>query len=292
VFGIRGKVGQLALKAAERANRRIYIPLDYPPSAANIPRYGSDGRPDHQRLTAMLRPHEDAFGRVLDGLASFADDLVAIPRTDQGDDSPFWENGFCSGLDGVAIYGFLRSYRPAHYLEVGSGFSTMFAARARSDGALRTTITSIDPHPRAAIDQLCDAVIREPLEATDLRPFKALTAGDVVFFDGSHRVFMNSDVVTFFLDVLPELPSGVVVGIDDVLLPSDYFPDWSDRYYSEQYLLAAYLLAEAPWLRPLLPCNYVTNRPELLARLDPVWKRPEMNGLDPRGISWWLTITR
>src|SRR5438309_380721 len=82
---------------------------------------------------------------------------------------------------------------------------TMWVARARRDGALATTITSIDPNPRAGIDELCDRVLRSPLELADLSVFEELTAGDIVLCDGSHRIFMNSDVAAFQLDVLPSL---------------------------------------------------------------------------------------
>ena len=41
----------------------------------------------------------------------------------------------------------------------------------------------------------------------------------MVFVDNSHRVFMNSDVTACVLDVLPELSSGVLVGIHYILLP-------------------------------------------------------------------------
>jgi hypothetical protein len=228
---------------------------------------------------------------VLDDFATYADELALVPGS-APTGTLHWQNGFCQGLDGVAIYGFIRQHRPATYLEVGSGYSTMFAARARDDGRLPTKIISIDPHPRADVDRLCDAVIRQPLETVDLQPFWDLKPDDIVFVDSSHRVFMNSDAVAFFLDVLPELTSGVVVGIDDILLPIDYFPHWSVRYYSEQYLLAAYLLAGASWLRPLLPCNYVREKPSLLSHLDRLWTRPAMRTVDPRGTSSWFLIER
>ena len=54
---------------------------------------------------------------------------------------------------------------------------------------------------------------------------------------------MNSDATTIFLDTIPRLRSGVLVEIHDVTLPYDYPTEWIDRYYSEQYLLAAYILA-------------------------------------------------
>jgi len=62
--------------------------------------------------------------------------------------------------------------------------------------------------------------------------------------DNSHRCFQNSDVTVVFLDVLPRLRSGVIIYIDDVYLPYDYPPEWSMRYYSEQYLLAVVVAPE------------------------------------------------
>ena len=91
--------------------------------------------------------------------------------------------------------------------------------------------------------------------------FDELTAGDVVFMDGSHRVFENSDATVFFLDVLPSLPSGVLVGIHDILLPDDYLPMWTGYHWSEQYLMAAHLLAEGEKIQLELACSYITEHP-------------------------------
>jgi hypothetical protein len=164
----------------------------------------------------------------------------------------------------------------------------MVVARAKRDGGLPTTITSIDPHPRAGIDTLCQRVIRQPLESSDLAVFADLRAGDVAFYDGSHRVFTNSDTTVFYLEVLPELPPGVLVGIHDILWPDDYLPEWADYWFSEQYLLGAYLLAETPWLTPLLACNYVSGQTELSTVLDPLWKEPALAGVDTRGFCVWF----
>src|SRR5690606_30946570 len=93
------------------------------------------------------------------------------------------------------------------------------------------------------IDMICDNVFREPLEDVGLEIFDALGAGDILYIDNSHRAFMNSDVTVVFLDILPRLKPGVLVQIHDVTLPYDYPEVWIDRHYSEQYLLAAWLLA-------------------------------------------------
>jgi hypothetical protein len=91
--------------------------------------------------------------------------------------------------------------------------------------------------------------------------FDDLTAGDILLVDGSHRVFMSSDVAVVFLDILPRLKPGALIYFDDISLPLDYPPEWMDRYYSEQCLLAATLLAEGPHLEIVLPCTFVRLRP-------------------------------
>jgi hypothetical protein len=121
--------------------------------------------------------------------------------------------------------------------------STKFARRAIRDHGLPTRIVSIDPDPRDEIDALCDTAIRESLEQIDLNVVDELERGDIVFIDGSHHCFMNSDVTVFFLDILPRLKPGTLVQFHDLMLPYDYPLEWIERYYSEQYLLAAYLQA-------------------------------------------------
>ena len=120
------------------------------------------------------------------------------------------------------------------------------ASRAIRSGDLPTMISSIDPHPHAAIDALCQRKIRAPLEDWEVAVFDELGPGDILFFDGSHQVFMNSDVTVFFLQIIPRLKSGVMVHVHDIFLPADYPPDWNQSLFAEQYLLAATMLCGAP----------------------------------------------
>jgi hypothetical protein len=214
--------------------------------------------------------------------------LADIPR-EAGDDSPEprWCNPWLPALDAAALYALLALRRPRVYLEVGSGHSTRFARRAIADHALPTRVVSIDPQPRAAIDGLCDEVVRRRLEDVDPGAFRAVRPGDVLFIDSSHCCYTNSDVSVFFLDVLPGLPPGVLVQVHDVFLPFDYPPDWGEFYYSEQYLLATYLLAR-PAPRVVLPCAFVAADPELSAVLAPLWDDPRLAGADRRGWSFWF----
>jgi len=151
-------------------------------------------------------------------------------------------------------------------------------------------LISLDPEPRREIDRLCDEVIRERLETVDLDLFDHLEAGDILFIDGSHRCFMDSDVTVAFLDILPRLAPGVIVHFHDIFLPYDYPAAWGERYYSEQYLLACFLLAETKLFRILFPNWFIGRDAELTAVLDPLFTRPEMQGVEPRGGSFWLEI--
>ena len=56
----------------------------------------------------------------------------------------------------------MRETKPARIVEVGSGHSTRFMARAVRDGGLATAITAIDPAPRADIEGTGATLIRRP----------------------------------------------------------------------------------------------------------------------------------
>jgi hypothetical protein len=286
----RAAIGRAAVRSASVVNRRFYLPLEYPPAASQQPRWGY-GRPRHPWLAEIVGAGEDRYRESLQTILGYADALAAIPHapTRLG---PGWVNGSIPGLDGAAIYSFVRFRAPRLYLEVGSGNSTKFARQAIADGGASTTITSIDPVPRAEIDEVCDRIVREPLETVDLSVFGELRSGDVVFFDGSHRVFTNSDVTVFFLEVLPSLPPGVLVGIHDIYLPDDYppRPPGDERHWSEQYMLAAYLLGGGRGLAPALASIYASRQPDLASILEPLWSRLP-DDVEPHGAAFWLEKT-
>jgi hypothetical protein len=256
---------------------RKTISLDYPIEPR--PRYGW-GRPEHSGLAALLGW---GFGQYRDQLKAFLDFaplLCRIPkqRSDRDPVTPYWLNSALPGLDAVALYGFIASRRPRLYVAVGVGHSTCFARRAIADHGSRTRILGIDIAPDAGADEVCDELIVSPLE--DLAPeiFDQLQAGDILFVDNSHRALMNSDVTVVFLDILPRLRPGVIVQLHDIALPFDYPPEWTDRFYSEQYVLGAALLAGATRFQVLLPNAYVSMRSQLSSILAPLWSRAELNG--------------
>lgn len=277
---------------------RQVVLLEYPVDSR--PRYGH-GRPAHPELYDLLNAGRRDYAALLTRFRDYREHFARIELHARRDcPDPGWINGYLPALDAIALYGMLATSNPARYFEIGSGHSTRFARRAVRDHGLRTTITSVDPAPRASVDAIADRVIRRPLEALDLSLLSELSPGDVLFYDGSHRCFMNSDVTVFFLEVLPRLPAGVLVHVHDVTLPYDYPPDYAERYYSEQYLLACWLLASAPRtdgaampaarLRVVLPNAFVTHDAELHAMLDPVWNEPALAGVGRYGGSFWMEV--
>ncbi len=263
--------------------------LEYPVDMK--PRYGY-GKPPHKRLYDLISQRRSSFLQWMQHALAYQDHLVTIPDQKQVRDevTPGWNNGFLPGLDIVMLYTMVARNHPATYIEVGSGNSTKVAFKAKRDHQLSTRILSIDPAPRAGIDALSDEVIRQPFETVDLSLFSGLKEGDIVFIDNSHRLFPNSDATVFFLEVLPQLPDGVIVHIHDVYLPYDYPQEMCDRYYSEQYGLAAFLLANPVRYCPLMANYFVSEDPELRTILDPLWNHAAMPRVEKHGGSFWLVI--
>jgi hypothetical protein len=267
--------------------------LDYPVEA--VPRFGY-GKPAHPELAQILAGNDAQYVSVLSQFLSLSKDLLRIPlRSTHASPEPCWLNDWLDGLDTFALYGFVATRNAGMYLEVGSGSSTKLVRRAIKDQGLKTRIVSIDPNPRSEVDSLCDDVIRQPLEKSDLKVFDELAAGDILFMDGSHRSFMNSDVSVFFLEILPRLRSGVLVHLHDIFLPLDYPPYWQLRYYphrywSEQYLLAASLLAGHASYGIVLPNHYISVTESVAHVLDPFWNDARLTGVLRGGSSFWIQI--
>ncbi|HUC37228.1 MAG TPA: class I SAM-dependent methyltransferase [Acidimicrobiales bacterium] len=287
------------LTAAERRLRRALasrlapperpatypIVLDYP--VRPEPRFGY-GKPPHPELYDLYDRHREQFVVLLQSFLEYSKPLTRIPLDSQDPRSPYWCNGSFQGLDAVALYCLISKNRPHRYVEIGSGNSTKWARRAAQDQDVSLHITSVDPVPRAEIDDLCDHIERSPLEDVDLSMFDKLGPGDIFFVDGSHRCFMNSDVTVVFTELLPRLAPGVLVHIHDVFIPWDYPPQMAEWYFSEQYLAAAYLLSGEALFEVVLPNFFVCIEPSLHEILSPLWSTLTWAAVPTNGTSLWL----
>ncbi|MDH3235828.1 MAG: class I SAM-dependent methyltransferase [Alphaproteobacteria bacterium] len=242
--------------------RGFFIPYRY---ADGVTPAGA--RPRYQAVSTVFRGCEGEFGAVLHAIESFGADLFGIGATpgevETPSPAPRFDQAWFPPLDAAAAYALIRERKPACIVEIGSGHSTRFLARAVHDGGLATAITAWDPAPRAAIDGL--SVGGKPVEWIRATVQEAgdgiadeLAPGDVLFIDTSHILMPGSDVDILFNHVLPMLPAGVIVHIHDIFLPDDYPAEWDWRGYNEQLALIPMLLGGG-WT-PLFASHYVETR--------------------------------
>ena len=283
------KLVDLLKKIVNKVSPETVALLDYPIILKQ--RWNSEF--PHQKLYDIINEKRELYKLNLQMFLQLKNYLTNIPirqKVDNESSEPCWINGWMPALDCVALYSFIVTHRPKIFMEVGSGNSTKFARKAIVDHNLDTKIVSIDPHPRTDINDICDEIIRNPVEEIDLQVFDRLNCNDILYIDNSHRIFMNSDATTIFLDVLPRLKAGVLVEIHDVTLPYDYPLEWIDRYYSEQYLLAAYLLAKGEMFEIILPNAFISQDNVLKDILNPLWEKEEMKNVETHGCSFWIRI--
>lgn len=192
---------------------------------------------------------------MLDAIERHAAALEAIAGPPP---QPRFEQEWFARTDAAATYAIVRETAPRRIVEIGCGHSTRFIARAVKDAGLATTITCIDPAPRARLDGL--AVDHRPLRLDQAPPelLSGLAPGDILFVDSSHVAVPGSDVDLVFNDLLPRLAPGVLVHVHDVFLPDPYPDAWRWRGYNEQ-LLVACLLQGGAWT-PRFAAHWVATR--------------------------------
>jgi hypothetical protein len=257
------------------------------------PRYGY-GKPPHQLLYNIVVEEIEVYKSFLHEILKYEDVFKKIKSSENEKDinQPSWNNGYLPGLDIITLYTMLAYFKPKNYIEVGSGNSTKVARKSIVDNNLETKVTSIDPFPRANIDHLADVVIRKPFEnIADYKPIiDSLNEGDILFIDNSHRCLPNSDATTVFLDILPYLKKGVIVHIHDIYIPFDYPQFMCDRFYSEQYVLAAFILANPQRYRTIFPGIFVSESKELSSLIGSIWEHKNTKNVEQHGGSYWIKI--
>lgn len=199
---------------------------------------GSARRADYPALHPLFDAATANIEAVLRAIEAHRDDLLRI-AADAG--PARFDQDWFPRLDAAAAYALVRRERPRRIVEIGSGHSTRFLARAIADGGLATELVCIDPAPRASLDQLRLCHHRQLLSEVDPGLFETLVPGDILFIDSSHIAMPGTDVDRLFLDILPRLGRGVLVHVHDVFLPDAYPAAWTWRGYNEQLVAGALL---------------------------------------------------
>jgi len=226
----------------------------------------SDFWTSRSRLTGMSLDAEASLSWAATELVEYFQDLrsfLPIHKEDKPDSRLYLINGTYMAVDAHMYYALIRHLRPKRIIEVGAGFSTLFAYEALKRGNLfdHTQLHVVEPYPEAIIKEGLESIAkvrREFVQNVELAFFDQLESGDILFIDSTHVVKEGNDVLYLYLEVLPRLKPGVFVHVHDISLPEPYPSCYLDYgwFWNEQYLLQAYLINNSR-VKILWPGNYL-----------------------------------
>lgn len=205
-------------------------------------------------VAARFEARRPAFRAAIDRLAAHEDRLLAA---ETGAHPVSWSSNWLPRLDGAMIYAMVADARPARAIEVGSGNSTRFIARAIADQGIACAVTCIDPQPRASIADLPVGFVRSVLTEELAERTWELGPGDLLFVDSSHILQEGSDIDIIFNRIFPLLAPGVLVHVHDVYLPYVYPARARQNHWNEQNALVGWIVSD--WFEVLFPCHYAAR---------------------------------
>lgn len=183
---------------------------------------------------------------------SCADEFVQFVEQQQADSSEasfrFNNLAFEPG-DADFLYQVIRQLQPNKVIEIGSGTSTKVARKALSMNADESGESPehicVEPYERPWLEAF-DGIelVRARVEDCDIDWSSELASGDLLFIDSSHIIRPQGDVLHEYLEIIPQIQSGVIVHVHDIFSPRDYLDAWvrrDVRLWNEQYLLEAVL---------------------------------------------------
>ncbi len=195
----------------------------------------------------------------------FEDELIKLDLNNGTKNYNFTlKNGSFEEGDAEIYYQMIRYIKPKKIIEVGSGHSTLICLEAiKKNKFLKfsTEVKCIEPFENKWLKNFDIEIITQPLENISVNWSSELDKNDIFFLDSSHIIRPDGDVLKFYLDILPQLKSGVIVHIHDIFTPNNYLPNWTFdkiRLWNEQYLLEG-ILSNTDRYEVLLSLNYLKN---------------------------------
>lgn len=193
----------------------------------------------------------------LDNLAAltFAHELTGVPTNEQEKHEFHFNNGSFESGDAEYWYQLIRVIKPKRIFEVGSGHSTLMAAKAicknqAEDSRYSCKHVCIEPYEAPWLEDTGVTVFRSKIEDMELCFFSELADNDILFIDSSHMIRPRGDVLFEYLELLPSLNKGVIVHMHDIFSPRNYLEQWlldEVKFWNEQYLLEAFLSHNSSW---------------------------------------------
>lgn len=205
---------------------------------------------------------KDRCFALLANLEQYKVELQNIPSVFAGDGIFYWNNPAMNASDASIYYEMIRYFKPHRCLEIGSGYSTLLAAKATLKNGEGHIFEAIEPYPfdflkkgLAGLSRLTESKLQD----VSLDYFDSLQEGDILFVDSSHVVKTGSDVNYIILKIMPRLKKGVLIHFHDICLPDEMPKNWVKEkmiFWNEEYLLQA-LLEGGKKYETLLPVHYI-----------------------------------
>jgi hypothetical protein len=191
--------------------------------------------------------------KFLQDLSEFGEECK-WPFEKSKEDVFFHSNNSFSFSCAALLHSIIRKYQPSHVIEIGSGMSSIIISDAILKNSERykkeCDYTIIDPYASQLITsgklKGLSHHIANRVELVDIVCFQKLGKNDILFIDSSHQAKIGSDVNFEYLELIPQLPSGVLIHIHDVCLPWEYPREYAinetfRQFWTEQYILQAFL---------------------------------------------------
>lgn len=170
--------------------------------------------------------------------------------------------------DSLILFSVIRDLKPKRIIEIGSGFTSALMMDVNErffDNKIE--ITFIEPYPETLISRMHKEdkkryqIIPRRVQEVPLEVFSKLEEGDILFIDSTHVSKFNSDVNYELFNILPSLPSGVIIHFHDIFDGFVYPIAWLKQgwAWNEDYLLRAYLIGNSDF-EILLMNDYLTKR--------------------------------
>lgn len=168
--------------------------------------------------------------------------------------------------DAEYLYNIIRYFKPKRIIEIGCGNSTLMIKNAilankKEDKEYTCHHICIEPYGAPWLEKIDVDVKREKVENIQISFFQQLEANDILFIDSSHIIRPQGDVLFEYLEILPNLKSGVLVHIHDIFSPKDYLDEWIFNWHlmwNEQYLIEAFLTNNSEF-RIIGALNFLTH---------------------------------
>lgn len=177
----------------------------------------------------------------------------------------YFENMWFTFNDAAFLQLMLRHHKPERIIEIGSGFSSAVILDTNEQFfENKMSVTLIEPDPERLQQLLSEddfkknRFIKSKIQEVELKLFKELKSGDILFIDTSHITKTDSDLNHILFNILPVLEKGVFVHFHDIFYPFEYPKEWVlGRFnWNEIYLLRAFLMYNNTFEIYLFP-NYI-----------------------------------